>query len=1016
MLHTRNILYPSILRYIVRSKYFHEKGTGLALYHYMIKKFYGGSMKKLVIVLLMFVCIASIFALPERLVVMQTADFLRTHVANSVSEVMLRSGDNKLEAYYYNDKFVILGMDGRDLAKYPAGMIQKTATLPLQDRIYLVSRIPKRAETISPESGEIFFDLGDSFLLRSPHNSMELRTRIISPFNLFEFRPIVFRVEMPIPIETVTPRTEVVDLISYVNPDSIMWFIQNLQNFQTRYALAPNRLAVSTWIRDQFIRMGITNAHIESFDLYGYTQYNVVATIPGTVHPDKYIIVGGHHDSITQTNPMNLAPGADDNATGTATALEMARVMMTTGFQPKNTIRFVTYAAEELGLWGSKDHAENALVAGDDIILMINQDMIGYSPQAPGEWEIMLMPYDGSINQTLYAAQVAQQYTSLIPVYGYMNSAGSDSHSYWVRGYPVTYFFERYFCPYYHTEQDIIDYVNADYCAEVIRASTALAALYSRMPAAPTGLVINDTGSGNSLRISWQNSVDTIVQSYRIYYNTLGYFFDNPITVNSMPGEESWYEIQGLETGTLYYIAVSALDLDGNESYMIFGEGIPNDIPLTPASFTDYPGFGNVELRWQPNQELDLAGYRLFRSAVSGGEEQVLANLHQNNIFVDSNPLPDNAYMYYRLVAVDLDGNESPSTEIVRSRAVSLNSGVLVVDETLDGSGVNPFQPTGEQVYSFIDGLISGFAHSTIDLETGDSVRLSDIGIYQSIFWHGFDQSDYETLFQNRDDMKRYLELGGKLFLTSYYPTRAIASNGDTPVTYAADSYISSVFGIGASEFANAARFKYALPETSGFPALTVDPQKTTASLNGHIIKVESISATPEATNIYYFGSDYEDGSSQGALNGLPIGVYYDLNPGIAITISFPLYNMDELEARTLVQYVFGDIFGAEVFNSDPTQVSSIALSLRPNYPNPFVNTTNIGLETKDKTTPLQVEIYNLKGQLVQSIWNGISKSGTQNLQWNGLDYSGKPVATGIYFVRAKQGNQHTVRKVMKLK
>ncbi|MBK8979097.1 MAG: M20/M25/M40 family metallo-hydrolase [Planctomycetes bacterium] len=76
--------------------------------------------------------------------------------------------------------------------------------------------------------------------------------------------------------------------------------------------------------------------------------YNVIADIPGTEHADEFVVVGGHIDS------WDGATGATDNGTGTATTLEVARILMAIGARPKRTIRFMLWSGEEQGLLGSR--------------------------------------------------------------------------------------------------------------------------------------------------------------------------------------------------------------------------------------------------------------------------------------------------------------------------------------------------------------------------------------------------------------------------------------------------------------------------------------------------------------------------------------------------------------------------------------------------------------------------------------------------------------------------------------
>jgi carboxypeptidase Q len=80
--------------------------------------------------------------------------------------------------------------------------------------------------------------------------------------------------------------------------------------------------------------------------------YNVIADIPGTEHPEEFVIIGGHIDS------WDGATGATDNGTGCATTLEAARILIASGVKPKRTIRFMLWSGEEQGLFGSKAYVK----------------------------------------------------------------------------------------------------------------------------------------------------------------------------------------------------------------------------------------------------------------------------------------------------------------------------------------------------------------------------------------------------------------------------------------------------------------------------------------------------------------------------------------------------------------------------------------------------------------------------------------------------------------------------------
>ena len=120
---------------------------------------------------------------------------------------------------------------------------------------------------------------------------------------------------------------------------------------------------------------------------------NVVAVLPGTVDKDRYVIIGGHYDTIAlrRTNPgaqrtddgtpANAAdvdpdaPGVADDASGTAATMELARVM--SQYQFDKSIIFIAFAAEEIGLNGSKNFADEAKEKKMTIEAMLNNDIIG---------------------------------------------------------------------------------------------------------------------------------------------------------------------------------------------------------------------------------------------------------------------------------------------------------------------------------------------------------------------------------------------------------------------------------------------------------------------------------------------------------------------------------------------------------------------------------------------------------------------------------------------------------------
>ena len=86
-----------------------------------------------------------------------------------------------------------------------------------------------------------------------------------------------------------------------------------------------------------------------------------------------------------------------------------------------------------------------------------------------------------------------------------------------------------------------------------------------------------------------------------------------------------------------------------------------------------------------------------------------------------------------------------------------------------------------------------------------------------------------------------------------------------------------------------------------------------------------------------------------------------------------------------------------------------------PNYPNPFNPSTNINIETVT-SGKLLVSIYDISGRLVNTLLNKKTDAGYHLLRWNGQNFNGKPMPSGIYFVQVESGGDLGIRKIMLIK
>lgn len=275
-------------------------------------------------------------------------------------------------------------------------------------------------------------------------------------------------------------------MLDDISADSIEADVIWLQNMGTRFALADNRRNVAVKIRNRFISMGYTEARLDSFFIiktyrnteYKQWQYNVIAYITGFECPDSLCVLGGHYDNIIGTgDPFVTVPGANDNASGVAAVLEVARVIEKYGFSPEKTVMFIAFGAEEIGLFGSSDFAADPGEYSGKISFMLNNDMIAYEPGTdPGLWRVNIMDYDNSHKLRQDAEQTILKYGTLNYMNDNTSNKYSDSYPFFNHGYKALFFFSDKTDPNYHTLNDVASNCNFEYCREIVRICCALIA------------------------------------------------------------------------------------------------------------------------------------------------------------------------------------------------------------------------------------------------------------------------------------------------------------------------------------------------------------------------------------------------------------------------------------------------------------------------------------------------------------------------------------------------------------
>lgn len=231
-------------------------------------------------------------------------------------------------------------------------------------------------------------------------------------------------------------------------------------NIQISAAYATSGSEV--WIAGIVGNLGMTSDGGSNWESMGATVQagwsNIIATLPGTTTPEEEVVFVAHYDCTSEI-PESLAPGADDNGSGTASVIEAARIMRSRQFE--RTIRFVLVSGEEQGLFGSAAYAQRAYQQGDNIVAVLNYDMVGWNDNY-----LRILSNDNSIWLGDLVQAAAAAYAPSLPISHYQcpTCTWSDHASFWPYGFDAVCGIEQFLgvMPYYHQSTDRVSTLNMD--------------------------------------------------------------------------------------------------------------------------------------------------------------------------------------------------------------------------------------------------------------------------------------------------------------------------------------------------------------------------------------------------------------------------------------------------------------------------------------------------------------------------------------------------------------------------
>src|SRR3954447_5822352 len=405
-------------------------------------------------------------------------------------------------------------------------------------------------------------------------------------------------------------------IIDDIDPDRIRRTIETLVGFGTRHTLStqtdPNRGigAARDWIFAELQRYAATSGGRMTVEIQSYTQEpgvrvdvptvisNVIATLKGSESSQRMYVVSGHYDSrvVDVMDRVSDAPGADDDASGVAVSMELARVMAR--HDPQATIAFMAVAGEEQNLYGSHHAATLYKEAGADIQGMLNNDIVGSSTaddgtrdrrsirlfaegisRPPTADDTALIRVDGE-NDTpprelgRFLTEVATREVTGMDVrliYRLDRFLRAGDHlSFLQQGYPAVRFTEPHE-NFDHEHQDVRvengvqfgdlpQFVDYDYIAGVARVNAAGLWSLANAPGTPRGVKVDVTQLTNDTTLKW--TLDPAAAGYEVVWRPT----IDPVWTHVIPvGRVATATITGFSKDNVLF-GVRAVGFDGKRT------------------------------------------------------------------------------------------------------------------------------------------------------------------------------------------------------------------------------------------------------------------------------------------------------------------------------------------------------------------------------------------------------------------------------------------------------------------
>lgn len=277
----------------------------------------------------------------------------------------------------------------------------------------------------------------------------------------------------------------VAEIIDAINLDSLTLRVQELSG-DVAVTIGGNTHTIESRHMDyngnilaaNFLKQKLSDYGLDTEYQFNSSTQNVIGIQVGKIYPDQYYIICAHYDCYPDSS---IAPGADDNASGTATVLEAARIL--SRYNSDYSIIYALWDEEEQGLRGSGYYAWNARQTDQNIRGVINIDMIGWDSNNDGRFYINVRDTASSVYLSEVMLNVYDAFEFDLEPVVLNPGSGSDNLAFWYFGYGAIGIEEMYgedWNEYYHTTGDQLDKFNLPYfynCARLVIGTVAVLAL-----------------------------------------------------------------------------------------------------------------------------------------------------------------------------------------------------------------------------------------------------------------------------------------------------------------------------------------------------------------------------------------------------------------------------------------------------------------------------------------------------------------------------------------------------------